>query len=229
MAKFVFLIGVVFSLRSFAETLKGTAKNKENQVIYFEKHEIKRDESGYSQFIRVEYSKPDGSVFATMTSDFSQNRNLPETSFEDKRFGSKITLRRLGKSVVFEEFENDKSRSVKTLPIDDTMVASQGFDNFIRTNSGKLASGPVGFKFGILEKKDFFSLTGYQRDSSAPDEIEYGIRASNVIVRLFVDELRVIYDSKKMRLKRFSGRSNILDNGGKVQNVTIDYQWLGSP
>jgi hypothetical protein len=72
---------------------------------------------------------------------------------------------------------------------------------------------------------DFYSLTGYSLDSKKPEETEFGIRASSWILGLFAQELRVVYETKTMLLKRFKGRSNILDDSGKSQDVDIQYQW----
>lgn len=225
MIKLVVLLSTLVSPLASAEILTGVAKNRAGDIVYIEKHQIQRDESGLNKFIRVDYSKPDGSLFATMTSDFSNHKSIPETIYTDMRFNSKATIRVVGDSVEFEEFKNDKRLVKKTLPLSKTMVASQGFDNFLKVNSEKLASKPVEFKFGVLEKKDFYSLTGYRRPSSSNDHVEYGIRASSWIARIFAEELRVVYDSKRMRLKSFAGRSNVLDESGKAQDVVIDYQW----
>jgi hypothetical protein len=103
----------------------------------------------------VDYEKPDGTPFATMTSDFSNNKMIPETHFQDFRFKTKSSLRHSGHLVEFEEFKNDVFVAKKVFPLTNSMVASQGFDNFIKLNSSKLESGPVHFKFGVLGSKDF--------------------------------------------------------------------------
>ena len=225
MKKITILICTLISPFCLAETLTGVAKNHKGEVVYLEKHEIQKDELGLSKFIRVEYSKPDGTLFATMISDFSINKNIPETTFEDKRFNTKSTMRIIGDKVEFEEYKNNKSVLKKVLSLSASMVASQGFDNFIKSNETKLASEPLQFKFGILDKKDFYPLTGYRRLASSTEDVEYGIRSSSWFVRLFAQELRVTYDSKNRRLKSFIGRSNILDDSGKPQDVIIDYKW----
>lgn len=211
------------------ETLKGVAKNSKGQIVYIEKHEIEKDGTGLNKLIRVEYSKPDGSIFANMTSDFSNHKTVPYTVFEDLRFKSKHTIRIVGSSVEFDEVKEGKSVSKKSVPLTESMVASQGFDNFIRTNLTKLSSDPVDFQFGILEKKDFYLLTGYKRKSNSAQEIEFGIRAGHWYLRPFVQELRVVYEASSMRLKSFEGRSNILDDSGSAQNVLITYQWDENP
>ena len=214
------------SVAKNADILSGVAKNQKDEVVYLEKHEVQRDESGYNKFIRVEYFKPNNELFATMTSDFSKSRNVPDTTFEDKRFNSVATIRVVGKTVEFEEQKSQKVVEKKTIPFDDAMVASQGFDNFIRANAKKLDTQPVQFKFGVLDKKDFFTLTGVKKPKGSADEVEYGINASNWLFRLFASELRVVYESKSMRLKSFRGRSNILDDLGKAQDVVILYDWM---
>lgn len=209
---------------AYAGILEGVARNQKGEIVYLEKHNIEKDADGFNKLIRVEYSKPDGTLFANMFSDFSKHKTIPETEFEDTRFKSKFLVRVDKDQVEFEEFKNDKSLAKKNFPIKDTMVVSQGFDNFIRANTTEFASSQIEFKFGIIASQDFFSLTGYQATRTT-DEIEYRIKASNWLIRLFASELQVVYDAKSMQLKSFSGRSNILDDSGNSQNVTIRYQW----
>ncbi len=218
----------VLSSVALADTLVGVAKNKKGETVYLEKHSIQNDEEGLNKFIRVEYTKPDGAVFARMTSDFSKNQQLPETTFEDERFRTKTVVRITGDAVEFEETKNSKQVGKKTFPLQPEMVVSQGFDNFIKANAEKLATQALDFKFGVLEKKDFYSLTGYRRSSTSADEAEYGIRASNWLIRLFASELKVVYDLKRMRIKSFAGRSNILSDKGSAQDVVIHYDWKGA-
>lgn len=214
-------------LCAVAGVLTGTARDAQGEIRYFERHVVETDDEGLNKLIRVEYKNPSGQVFATMTSDFSKNKLVPDTVFEDLRFKVKNTLTLLDGKVVFEEFKNGKRTSKKSLPLNESMVASQGFDNYIRSHSSELASGPKDFKFGVLSKMDFFTLTGYRRPSSADGDKEYGIKVSSWLVRLFADELKVAYDAKTFRLKSFAGRSNIPDDRGEPQQVVISYEWQG--
>lgn len=221
--KIAFLFCVPFL--SHSAILEGVARNPKGDIVYLEKHIVENDEAGLNTFINVEYTKKDNTVFATMTSDFSKNKTVPETVFIDKRFNSKTTVRISSKEVIFDEIQNDKVISQKSFLLRDTMVSGQGFDNFIKINRSKLLKEKVTFKFGVLENKDFYSLSGYQLPTRVSTEIEYGIRAAHWITRFFSEELRVVYDSNLFRIKTFSGRSNILDDSKKAQNVTIQYTW----
>lgn len=219
----LFLISTASS--TYAETLKGVARTPAGEVLYTETHQIERDDEGLSRFIRVEYRKPDGKLFATMTSDFSKNKTIPETEFEDQRFGSKTILKLDKAHVVFEEIKDDKVISSKKLPLHSKMVASQGFDNFIRMNAKEMEKNNVTFKFGVLERKDFYTLTGFKKSSAnSEDEIHFGIRASNWLFRLFANELSVAYEPKTMKLESFRGPSNVLDDMGRSQDVVINYE-----
>ena len=224
----IFTIVLILPLLSTAEILEGIAKNKSGDLVYIEKHNIKKDEQGLNKSILVEYKKSNGEIFATMTSDFSQHKNLPETDFEDFRFKTKYLFRVKNSQVEFEEFKNGQSLSKKTFPLEESMVVSQGFDNFILTNFSKMESSPVEFKFGVLDSKDFYKLTGYRQPVSSTDEIHYGIKATNWFLGIFAGELKVVYDSKDRKLKKFSGRSNILNDRGQSQDVDINYTWKQS-
>lgn len=224
----VFLLNILLPLLSQAEVLEGVAKNLNDNVIYLEKHQIEKDEKGLSKYIRVEYSRPDGTLFATMTSDFANSNTVPETTFEDTRFKSRSLIRLLSNSVEFEEIKIGRSIVKKKILLNNLMVASQGFDNFIKLNSSKMNTAPIDFEFGVLANRDFYKLTGYKLPASSSQEIEYRIRPSNWFISLIADELRVVYDSKSMKLKSFIGRSNISDDSGKPQDVVIQYKWKDS-
>jgi len=208
-----------------AQTLSGVARNSEGQIVYLERHQIEFDENGLNRFIRVEYLRPSGEVFASMTSDFSKDRMIPETIFEDQRFQTKMTLRHNQDRLEFQETRKGKQISRKALPKKENMVASQGFDNFIRLEFDKIQTGPRQFEFGVLANQDFYTLSGYAKKASSPDDVIFGIRASSWVLRLFASELEVAYDAKTKRLKRFSGRSNVLSDSGKAQDVVITYEW----
>ena len=100
---------LIVPLLSYAEILEGVAKNNKGEIIYLEKHTIDKDSEGLNKKIQVEYKNPKGEIFATMQSDFSKNRNLPETIFEDRRFKTKTMIRVTSSQIEFEEFKDDKS------------------------------------------------------------------------------------------------------------------------
>lgn len=228
MKMMLFLLLFSIPLFARAEILEGIAKNSKGEIVYLEKHKIDIDSAGFHQLIRVEYMKPDGEIFATMTSDFSKSKTMPATNFEDFRFKTKLNLLLDENSVYFEEVRDNKTVSKKSFPLNASMVASQGFENFLKMNLSKLENDSVNFKFGVLESKDFYSLEGYKK-STQEDEVEYGIRSSSWLINLFAGEISVVYDSKTKKLKSFSGRSNILDDSGKAQDVLIDYKWKSEP
>ncbi len=225
MKKFILVFTFLLPLVSDGKILSGVAKNQKSETVYTEKHSIELDESGLSKLIRVEYFKPDGTLFAKMMSDFSKSKTVPDTTFEDFRFQTKLTLQKTDSNVEFEEFKNNQSQEKKSHPYSEDMVASQGFDNFIKINSARLKSQNVKFKFGVLESKDFFTLVGFEKTSDSPELVEYRIKAKNLLFRIFAGELKAVYDAKTMRLKSFSGRSNILNDSQQAQDVEISYQW----
>lgn len=221
----LFYLAIPIVTNALTLSLQGVAKNQNGEVVYIEKHTIQKDSNGLSRFIKVEYTKPNGVKFAEMVSDFSQSKILPETVFQDNRFKMKSTIMLKNNNVHFEEIRNDKPFASKVHNFKVSMVASQGFDNFIKMNSDKFVVGPVEFKFGVIDTQDFYSLIGFRKSSKYENEVEYTIQASNWFARLFAGELKVVYDSKKMKIVSYAGRSNILDDQGNSQNVLIEYKW----
>lgn len=46
---------------------------------------------------------------------------------------------------------------------------------------------------------------------------------NNWFIRLFAEELKVVYEEKSFRLKSFTGRSNVPDDRGEPQHLIITY------
>lgn len=211
---------------SWSLELKGIAKSMDKkEVLYTEVHQITKNENGLNKFIETKYIDKDGKVFATMRSDFSKSPVLPIISFEDTRFSLKEELSwdDDGKHVRLK-ITDPKGAQEKKFPVTDKMVAGQGFDNFIKTNYESMQKKALPIKFGVLSAMDFYSFKGYQKEKASSKSDKFGISLTNLVLRLFADELLVEYDPKTKQLLSYRGLSNIMSPSQKSQNVHIDYE-----
>ncbi len=226
MRKTIFIFMMGFCPCSWSQVLQGVAKNGKGDIVYLERHTVETDKEGLNRIIRVVYTKPEGTPFASMTSDFKNHKLIPDTRFEDSRFDVTRIASLSGNIVEFEEIRNRKIVEKRTFPLNDSMVVGQGFDNFVRQNFDKLEKQHIEFVFGVLDNKDFYSLTAYKKNSTSAEKLEYGLKASSWFLRLIAGEIRVTYDLKSMKLKSFQGRSNLVDDSGRPQDVYIIYNWM---
>lgn len=221
---------VAFLSLSFAWSLelKGIAKSIESKdFLYTEMHTITKNEKGLNQFIETRYLNKEGQVFATMKTDFGKHPYLPHIVFEDKRFQLKEELvwDETDESIKLRVTEGTKSEE-KTFLVKGDMVAGQGFDNFIKANYEDLQKKAVPLKFGVLAAMDFYSFKGHRKEKDSNGLDKFGIQLSNVVLRLFADELLVEYDPKTKQIMSYKGLSNIMTPQKKSQNVFISYEVL---
>jgi hypothetical protein len=221
----LFILALIFP--TSALEVRGTARSLEdNSVLYTEVHKITVDDRGLNRKIVTQYLKPDGKVFAKMTSDFSKSDTIPIVSFEDYRFQKKEKIEFEEKEKTWRFFTalgNQESKA-KDFTVSKDLVAGQGFDNFIKINFEKLNKNEVPLKFGVLSEMDFYSFRGYKKSSEAGKTVKFGIQLDNIFLRLFADELLVEYDVDSKRLKSYKGLSNIVKDDGGSQNVLISYE-----
>lgn len=221
------LAWLAFSFSSFALELRGVASSlDEKQQLYVEVHTITLNDKNLNQKIESEYKKLDGKVFARMSTDFSKNETLPTIEFEDFRFNKKESLRwdEDGKYVRFQIAQNGKVEKEKSFEVKQGMVAGQGFDNFVKINFQKLIEGIVPMSFGVLSQSDFYTFKGHEKGKADNGVTKFGIRLSNLIFRMFSDELLLEYDSQTKQILSYRGLSNLLSDQGKSQNVFIKYE-----
>ena len=222
---FVSAFSILVSSTVQALTLKGVAKSLDGKTtLYTELHQIVLNEKGENLKIDTSYAKPDGDVFAKMTSDFSKNKTVPIIFFEDLRFKKKeeLTFDEDGKKMTLKVVKNGKTEQ-QSFPIKENMVVGQGFDNFVKINFEKLIKKTIGISFGVLAKLDFFNFTAKFR-GEPKETANFGINIDNIFLKLFLSELQVEYDTKTKQLVRYKGLSNLVTDSGDDQNVLIDYE-----
>lgn len=222
----LFLI-INFSLQASPKELRGIATSVDGKMhVYTEVHNITVDEKGLSKKIETKYLKPDGKLFAEMTSDFSKNATIPEVKFLDKRFdkAEELIFKDKEAFVVFKSSTGTQTPKVKEVKIEKNMAAGQGFDNFVKINFDSIKEGSVPLVFGVLSEMDFFSFKGYKKSELEGNRVQFGIDLSSFLFRLFSSELILEYDNKTKQILSYKGLSNLLTDEGKGQNVLIKYE-----
>ncbi len=200
-----------------------------DKLVYLEKHRTKEDPAGFNLLIETEYTYPDGRVFARIKSDFAKDRIIPDVIFEDIRFSTKDELEynpeRKSIRIIHTDLKN-KSTENNVFEVQNNMLAGQGFNNFLLQNFDSLAKGEsIPVCFIVLASMDYFRFDIKMKPANSPDLIEFGLKVHNLILRLFVSEIRVSYSRSSKRLKTFKGLSNITDDQGEPLKVRIEYEY----
>jgi len=207
------------------ERFQGTARGEDGAVRYREAHEV-RSEGGRPLAATTTYRGPGGEALAVLRTDFSRDPFAPGYRFEDRRSGlveevavsdGTLTMTRSGKRRALP------SPSSPARPL----VAGQGLDRLVRARLAELEAGaefPV--TFAVPSRLDTFafrvrSLPGPPGGSALRVRVEI----ESWVLRLFAGGIDCDYDRASGRLVRYRGPSNLLDEAGEAQVVTITYAY----
>ena len=230
-----FLLVAVFALLassfsaadgSFSQLVGSAYSLETGALLYRETHQAVSKDT-----YKVEYSEPNGRIFANKTIDFSQSRITPSFSQVNKRNGEKISVTQSGDQLQVSYQENTDAQvekdSVKLAP---GMVVDAGFDGFVKQYWDTLISGKeMDIEYLVPSRQSTFSFRVSQItcvDGTKEGAICFALKPVSWFVRMAVDPIMVAYDPEDKRLLRFTGRANICDEKGKYQTVDIQYHYM---
>ncbi len=200
-----------------------------DQVFYTEKLNVVDDEKGFNKSIETDYVKKDGRLFARMKSDFSKNRFVPDSVFEDLRFRKKqeLVFNPETKKITIRNTDLVSGKtSEKILDYKENMIAAQGFNNFLLAHFDELNNGKsIPVHFIVIGKMDDFKFNIFKIKNADSGRAVFGLNIQNLFFKLFVNEIQVEYDTKKLRLMVFKGLSNLLNDDEEALSVSIKYDY----
>jgi hypothetical protein len=230
---FLTVIGSLFSGMAVADdyVVAGSAYNLENNQLVYRELYTNIDEN---KMVRVDYVKPDGSVFATKTLVYQGELFQPSFDFEDRRDNEFVSAQFQGARLVLAHGMNN-SQDEKVIYDNARMVIDAGFDAYIQLNWDKLIAGKrLKFDFAMpnrlssvqLEVRKIKGLESPLLDSGIGREwIYFRIAPAQKFKSLFADPIDLAYDPNGKYLMRFHGRSNIDDDFGGPWDVRIEYEY----
>jgi len=230
---------LLFTSLSSAETLSespadptiskvvGSAYSLDDKTLLYRETHTKQSDSIYT----VEYSEPDGQVFATKSLDSSKSSIAPSFSQLNERNGEKIDVLQSGKKLEISYQENSQASLEKdSVPLVPGVVVDAGFNAFVTQYWDTLITGKeMDIEFLVPSRQSTYSFRFGKSDCI--DGTESGVTCFSLkpvswFVRMAVDPIVVAYDSENKRLLRFTGRANISNEQGKYQNVDIQYRYF---
>ncbi|MCE3253178.1 MAG: hypothetical protein K0Q67_2198 [Cellvibrio sp.] len=228
------LVTGIYTLPVVAEenyVVAGSAYNIENNELVYRELYTGLDEN---KAVRVDYAKPDGSVFASKTLVYQGEPFQPTFNFEDTRDNEYTSAQFQGARLVLTHGMNS-SQNEKVIFDNARLVIDAGFDSYIQLNWDKLTAGKrLKFDFALPSRLNTIQLEA--RKIKGPEspvyDANYGrewiyfrIAPAQKFVSFFADPINLAYDPNGKYLMRFHGRSNIDDDNGGPLDVRIEYEY----
>lgn len=201
-----------------------------SRLVYTEQHEVQVDDNGRILGARTRYLSASGRAIAELESNFRESLTVPEHRITDYRTGNVQGLRReKGRLVLFDRDPGEPERTRIISESDGAgriLVACQGLNYYLLGNPVAFdRSGQLPLRFLIPGKLDYFDFTLEKVRETEDGRVDYEIAIQNWFLRLFAPKLYVTYDRVAKRIVKYRGLSNITDENGQPQNVTIDYTY----
>lgn len=223
----VVLASVMTAEAVTAKKLYGKAYDlKKTKVLYHEVHDVTIGDDGFNQKVETKYLDISLKEFAALKSTFKDNLFVPDSELKDSRLKRTEKLNLDGNKAKIQVVTEGQKDQTKTISIDSTSVAGQGFNNFLLKYFDELATGKSKkVAIVVIPLLDFFKFTASRVGPASEREeaVEFKIQIASVFLKAFADPIFVKYDKKTRNLLEFRGLSNLSDEKDQKQQVLIQY------
>lgn len=217
------------SLASHVVHYEGVARDG-NRVAYVEKHAVVYDDSGRLLEATTQYVSEAGKPIAELKSDFRESLTVPTHTVRDFRSGNVQGLRRSGGKVIL--FDRDPGKPERTRTLVDSLaeqrilVGCQGLNYYLLDHLDMLKQGQeLPLRFLIPGKLDYYDFRMRKSGESKDGIVEFEITVQNWFLHMFAPKLLVRYDRQRSQIVWYKGISNITNDAGANQVVTITYRY----
>jgi hypothetical protein len=159
------------------------------------------------------YRRLDGTL---VVEDFTRfvGRRLSEHGYMRHTIGERSSVRVRGSRLQFE-YQRGAQRKVATVAADGVFLTGPAVFPFIQQQLPKLLSGEeVEFKYGVLDRLDYFTFQLSSHSKPTDEELVVRIRAASLFVRMGIDPIEVTL-SRTGRFKGIRGRTIIMEARGE--------------
>jgi len=229
-----FIFGIVMaahsSFASYDLIYEGVARNTDGKVLYIEKHKAEFNEDGKITRATTNYVRENGELVGVLKSDFTKVVTAPDYLFRDLRDGSEHGIRLSGKELIlFKRDQNGKEQEkvFYKSEFDEgvLLVGCQGLHYYLIDNLAEIKRrDKIPIKFLIPGKLTYYSFTMYYQGEN-DGIVKLKIKISNFFLRFFAPDLEVLYRKSDRKLLKYFGVSNLLDDKGELQKVSIEYKY----
>ena len=237
MVKFIlcsFVAGVVMVAQSAVAfrdlTYEGVATNARGQVLYIEKHKAEFSATGKVLRATTNYVRANGELIGVMKSDFRKAVTAPDYLFRDLRNGSEHGIRLTEKEIILYQRDREGQeyqKAYRPSEFDEgvLLVGCQGLHYYLIDHLEEVRRREkIPIKFLIPGKLDYYSFIMYYQGENN-GIVKLKIQVGNLFLRLFVPALEVHYRKSDRKLLKYFGVSNLLDDKGGLQKVSIEYNY----
>ncbi|MBY0518106.1 MAG: hypothetical protein K2P81_14450 [Bacteriovoracaceae bacterium] len=220
----LFFISTLYAA-AVTENYQGVA-TLDGKVVYTEFHEVVFD-NNKPLSAKTLYKKTDGTLIASLTSDFTKSITNAENEFIDMRSGRKYGVK--WDNQVPMMWDQEKGEKIRTEILDKDyaqgklIMGGQGLHYYMRDHLDEFEKKEIPIAILIPGKLDYYSfLVNFSGRENGLRK--YNIKAQSALLRLFAPLLEVWY-SDDGKLVKYRGLSNIPDDKGGNQTVEINYQY----
>jgi hypothetical protein len=201
----------------------GEATDEKGALAYTEKHVVS-SEAGKTTGSVTEYRAPDGTLIATMRSDYARSVAMPTYVFEDLQQNYREGMRwQDGEYVIFHQ-EGSAPEKTSRLGSDSRVFSCQGWHYYLINNLDLLEKDKIVLDLVLPSELRPFPFV-VKKLTSDESRVSAELSLNHWLFSHFAPKLRLEYDKKNRRLIEFQGVSNILTKAGARQEVTIRYQY----
>jgi hypothetical protein len=220
------VIGLCLSAAAQADTIYqaiGEARDvKTGEMLYTEQH--RREGIEHS----VDYFLPNGKLIVTNRQNFQYSPYVPTVEQTDLRDNERSGLLRKDNRWIL--YNNDERETVDN---QDPLVASAGFDSFIRQHWAQLSRGEsLDFDFAIPQSLFLAPLRLEKIDCKVadvsriePNSLCLEVTPSSMLFSFFFDPIEVVYDQATKNLMAYRGLTNLNDAEGDAYEAEIFYRY----
>jgi hypothetical protein len=225
------LHGVILLVTTAEASAPGTLKFRGDaydlatgKFVYSENHsEFYKD--GKHAYSRVSYRDAAGKEFASKIITFTPNRTQPTYELRDVRDGYIEGIKRdAGGTVYYARRKTDEPMKEKRVQTPVPAVFDGGFDYFVRENFNEICAGTnKSFYFAVPIELDYFRFRVARQESG--ELCRMNLELDNVLLRQIVRPIKLWYETKTGRLKKYEGISNINGADGKSLKVRVVFTY----
>lgn len=229
----VLILGLVsFSAGANDYVIAGSAYNISNGKLLYRELYSSLD---IDKNVTVDYTTPDGNIFATKKLSYKGEVFQPEFELKDTR-DNEVSYARFDGPHLVVGHAVDFSRQEKTIIDNAKIVIDAGYDAFIQLNWDTIIKGKR-LEFPYLVPTQLSTMDIEVRKIKGTDSPLYDkeigrewlyvrLKPVKKLTRIFADPIYLAYDPRGRYLMRYQGKANIDDEKNIPWYVRIDYQYV---
>jgi hypothetical protein len=196
---------------------------KNERLLYCELHYALNGQQWRVDYVRQQ------KIFATKHLDFAFGLHTPSVKQKDTRTGE-LRQAQMDLNIwqlTYAEANNAELKNAQVQLVAEAVIDA-GFDHYVRSHWLTLESGKnIVFDFASIPHLKTIALRAFTKPLSSCDAHEQAqacihVGANSALLRLFVGELKLVYDADK-KLRLFRGVVNLQDDVQKSQEAVIEY------